>query len=139
MNQNLENLRLALASHALVQIATVFGSFGSPREKPQSDVDIAVASTQPLTPDQKLELLNLIERATGRRVDLIDLITATGTVFKEAMTTGRILVNHNRDLMGRILIRLLSEEEDFQKRKRALAAEARERIFRVQGSSQPKT
>ena len=40
MNQNLENLRLALASHALVQIATVFGSFGSPREKSQSDVDI---------------------------------------------------------------------------------------------------
>ncbi len=70
---------------------------------------------------------------------MIDLLTATGTVFKEAMTTGRIIVNHNRDLMGRILIRLLSEEEDFQKRKRALAAEARERIFRVQGSSQPKT
>ena len=55
MNQNLENLRLALASHALVQIATVFGSFGSPREKSPSDVDIAVASTQPLTPDQKLD------------------------------------------------------------------------------------
>ena len=54
---------------------------------------------------------------------MIDLLTATGTVFKEAMPTGRIIVNHNRDLMGRILIRLLSEEEDFQKRKRALAAE----------------
>ena len=139
MKQTPDNLRLALASHPLVQIATVFGSFGSPRENPQSDVDIAIASTQPLTLDQRLELLNLIERTTGRRVDLIDLFTATGTVFKEAMTTGRILVNHNRDLMGRILIRLLSEEEDFQKRKRALAAEARERIFRVQGSSQPKT
>ncbi len=139
MKQTLENLRLALASHPLVQIATVFGSFGSPRENSQSDVDIAIASTQTLTLDQRLELLNLIERTTGRRVDLIDLLTATGTVFKEAMTTGRILVNHNRDLMGRILIRMLSEEEDFQKRKRALAAEARERIFRVQGSSQPKT
>lgn len=139
MKQTLENLRLALARNPLVQIATVFGSFGSPRENSQSDVDIAIASTQTLTLDQRLELLNLIERTTGRRVDLIDLLTATGTVFKEAMTTGRILVNHNRDLMGRILIRMLSEEEDFQKRKRALAAEARERIFRVQGSSQPKT
>ena len=109
MKQSLENLRLSLASHPILQIATVFGSFGSPRENPQSDVD------------------------------MIDLLTATGTVFKEAMPTGRIIVNHNRDLMGRILIRLLSEEEDFQKRKRALAAEARERIFRVQGSSQPKT
>jgi uncharacterized protein len=135
---NLEGLLHALDGEPLVRIAILFGSFGTNYEKPESDVDIAIGGSTPLTTDQKLNILSLVETSTRRTVDLIDLQTATGTVFKEALSKGRILINHDTDLMGRLLIRMLSEAADFQIRKRALAAEAQERIFRVEGRTKSK-
>lgn len=135
---DLENLLKNLEGEALVRIAILFGSFGTASERPESDVDIAIAGPTPLNTDQKLQLLTLVEKSTGRAVDLIDLQTATGTVFKEALSKGRILINHDTDLMGRLLIRMLSDEADYQTCKRALAAEARERIFRVEGRTKSK-
>jgi predicted nucleotidyltransferase len=135
----LDQLITALRGEPSVLIAILYGSFGTPRERPDSDIDIAVAGSKAFSTEEKFKILSTIERVTGKQVDLIDLNHASGTVFREALVSERVLKNEDRDLMGRILIRMLSEEEDFQKSKRVLATEARQRIFRVKGSTKSKT
>jgi predicted nucleotidyltransferase len=139
LENNIEVLQMALLNEKKVKLACIFGSYGTSKQKESSDVDLAISIGHPMAIDQKLYFSNLIQKLTGKEVDLIDLTVATGTVFKEALTTGRIIVNKDPNHLGQILIRMLSEENDYQLQKRKLANQARERIFSVQGSSKSKT
>ncbi len=139
MENRLIKIEKLLDDENSIKIALVFGSFGTENERPTSDIDVALSLGLPMSIEQKMHFYNLIQKATGKEVDLIDLTVATGTVFKEALTTGRFVVNKDSDHLGQILIRMLSEESDYQVRKREIAFSARERIFNVQGSSKPKT
>ena len=138
-NPTLDSLRLKLEQDRDLKLAILFGSFGTLKEKSASDLDIAIAMDKAMSPEIKLEKMTMIEHIVKRSVDLIDLQTASGTVLKESLTTGRMILNRDSDLLARIHVRMISDEEDFQKRKRSLAAEARKRIFHVKGSEKPKT
>ncbi len=139
MDDQLIKIQKLFEQENSIKMAIVFGSFGTEMERPTSDIDIALSIGSPMSIEQKLHFSNLIQKSTGKEVDLIDLTVATGTVFKEAMTTGRFIVNKDSNHLGQILIRMLSEENDYQVQKREMAFSARERIFNVQGSSKPKT
>jgi len=57
------------------------GSFGTPRQRPESDLDLAVLATSSMEPAVRLALAASIGEAIGREVDLADLHTAS-TVFR---------------------------------------------------------
>jgi predicted nucleotidyltransferase len=72
----------------------LFGSYGTPRQHPGSDLDIALLTSFPLDPVRLFEIANHLSNRLGCEVDLIDLSHASTVMAKEVLRTGeRLLVN----------------------------------------------
>ena len=69
-------IRSVLERDPRVRLAVLFGSLATGRERPDSDVDIAVLADRPLSAELKAEWVGSLAAATGRPVDLVDLRTA---------------------------------------------------------------
>ena len=129
LSKALNQIKQALELIPDIQIAIVYGSFAKGTETPKSDVDIAVAGSKPLTGDEKVHLINRLSAVLNREIDLIDLRVAAGTVLKEALTTGKILLKRDSDLYAQVLTQMIFDEEDFQKRRKLIMTERRKRAF----------
>jgi predicted nucleotidyltransferase len=66
-----ERLRAVLARAPSVQWAILFGSHARGTARPDSDVDIAISTTAPLSPAEEDALAVALERAAGAPVDLV--------------------------------------------------------------------
>jgi len=66
----------------------LFGSFGTAREHPGSDLDLAILPSSPLDPVVCFATANELSNRLGIAVDLIDLSRASTVMAKEVMRTG---------------------------------------------------
>lgn len=88
------------------------GSYGSDRERPDSDFDLAVSVGGPLTYEERVHLMESLADITHRPVDLIDLETAHGLILKQALRNGKPLIPSCPGTFERLLKRLVYEQED---------------------------
>lgn len=102
----------ALRSHPELELAILFGSMAVGRERPDSDVDVAVLAAAPLDAQQKMALIADLAQATGRAVDLIDLRTAGEPLLGQILQHGRRLFG-SHEAMARLISRHLVEAADF--------------------------
>jgi len=70
------------------QVIYLFGSYGTPREHPGSDLDLAFLSRSPLDPLVCFEAANELSNHLGVAVDLVDLTCASTVLAKEVLRTG---------------------------------------------------
>jgi predicted nucleotidyltransferase len=124
-----ETLLRALAPFAHLCLAIVYGSAAAGRLRPESDLDLAVLSTQALDLDERLALATAVERATGRTVDLCDLATAHGTILAEIVQRGVKLVVRDPAALESIQQRFIYEQTDFMPAYRRALAQRRERFL----------
>lgn len=89
MNTLAEQLAPALQQHPYITQVIVFGSLATGRARPDSDLDIAVQAAQPLTPEQKVALIDDLALATGRPVDVIDLQTVGEPLLGQILKHGK--------------------------------------------------
>jgi predicted nucleotidyltransferase len=87
---SMSTLRAALERAEGVQLAVLFGSTATGRERLGSDIDVAVALA-PGSPSEQ-ELAALLSRATGRVVDVIRLETAPPLLRFEIARDGRLIL-----------------------------------------------
>ena len=78
-----------------VRFAYVFGSFGSPYFREESDLDVAVDFGAPLDPEVFLELSGSLSEAAGRNTDLLDLRRADPVIAMQVLKTGSVLLAHD--------------------------------------------
>ena len=83
-------IRKALASLNPAAVY-VFGSTATGRERPESDLDLAVLPMDPVSASQLLEVRFQLAEALGRDVDLIDLARSSTVLRKEVLAGGRLL------------------------------------------------
>ncbi|HQN09822.1 MAG TPA: nucleotidyltransferase domain-containing protein [Thermoanaerobaculia bacterium] len=76
--------------------ALVFGSFGTERSRPESDLDLAVRYQKPLTQAQVLDLTHRVSEIAGRNVDLVDLGSADPIIAMQVLRYGRPLLVRDR-------------------------------------------
>ena len=76
--------------------ALVFGSFGTGRFGPESDVDLAVRFPRPLPRAEFFDLLHRLSEIAGRKVDLVDLGTADPIIAMQVLRHGRPLLVRDR-------------------------------------------
>jgi len=112
-----------------IELAIVFGSFAQSKERKNSDLDIALAAQEKLPIDLRISILNSISLLINRNVDLIDLNDVSGTILKEILVKGHVILKQDVLLYARIIYRMLVDEEDFQKQRRRLAQQQRKRIL----------
>lgn len=66
----------------------VFGSFGTPTQHPESDIDIAFLPTVATDPVACFQIANQLTDQLGKSVDLVDLAQARTVFAKEVLRTG---------------------------------------------------
>ena len=121
----LDSIRQALTDHPIVRVALVFGSVASGEAGPTSDVDVAVAADRPLTSSERKALIEAVAIATGRPVDLVDLLADGGPVLKQALSTGKLVLCLDRRVWERVILRQIYYEADFMPIYRSILAERR--------------
>jgi uncharacterized protein len=112
MDKFQELIGKVLNHHPDIKLCIIFGSIAAGKESSNSDLDIAVAAEQPLSADKYLELLEEFSAATNREIDLVDLMTATGPISKQALSTGVVVQNVNKSLYARLISRMLFNQAD---------------------------
>ena len=129
-----EALRNTLNHFKDVKLCMLFGSVAAGKASPNSDLDIAVAAEQPLSEHTFLELLEALSDTTKREIDLIDLMAVSGPVLKKALTTGRIILNLDKNLYAKLISRMLFNEADMMPYYHRTLLERRRRFLNGQGS-----
>ncbi|MCH7226435.1 nucleotidyltransferase domain-containing protein [Haloferula sp. A504] len=69
----------------------LFGSYGTDRQHPGSDLDLAILTSTPLDPVELFELGNHLAERLHLEVDLVDLDRASTVMRKEVLRTGERL------------------------------------------------
>jgi len=100
-----------LEAEPSLRLAVVYGSAAAGRDGPHSDLDIAVAGDDPMSPDE-VDALRLRLKAAGRRpVDLVDLHRVRGVLLAEILVRGRATLNRRPALLAGFIVRMLDFQE----------------------------
>jgi uncharacterized protein len=87
----------------------LFGSYGTARQHPASDLDLAILPADPLDPVHRFHLSNQLSTLLGHDVDLVDLSTASTVMAKEVIRTGERLITNNLPAVQDFEMRTLSD------------------------------
>ncbi len=94
--------------------------------RPDSDLDLAVQSNQPLSRDEKMLLIESLAEKFSRPIDLIDLYTVGEPLLGQIIVKGRRIIGSNKHYSD-LLTRHLYEEADFMPYQRRILKERREK------------
>lgn len=119
-----DQLRAVLATFPQLVLALLFGSFAAGRERPESDIDIAVAAQRPLTAPEKMAIIEALAEQTGRPIDLVDLRTAGEPLLGQILRHGRRLLGSDT-AYAQLVSRHLFEQADFMPYRARILAERR--------------
>lgn len=117
-------LQDVLAQFPTLVLALVFGSVAQGRERADSDLDIAVAALQPLTPVERMNIIAALAEQTGRPVDLIDLYGVAEPLLGQIVRHGRRLLGSD-GAYGNLISKHLFEQADFMPYRNRVLAERR--------------
>ena len=119
----IRELRQCLQDEPELRQAIVFGSLARGGvTRADSDVDVAVRLSRPMTVEERRRLMEKIALATGRPVDLVDLWTVGEPLLGQILHHGMQLIGDEAD-MADLMYRHVVEQEDFMPvRRRILAA-----------------
>lgn len=105
----------------LVELALLFGSVAAGRQRPDSDLDIAVAANHRLTTDEKMDIIASLAEATGRPIDLVDLRQAGEPLLGQILTRGLRLMGSDIAYAPWITRHVLNQADFVPYRDRVLA------------------
>ncbi|CAN5440980.1 hypothetical protein BH09MYX1_BH09MYX1_54910 [soil metagenome] len=96
-----------------MRLAVLFGSFASGRERPESDVDIAIEPTTDLTLADEMELASALSRAVKREVDLVRIDRADPLLGREIARNGIPIIEERAGAFAAYRARAIAEWIDF--------------------------
>lgn len=100
---------MAVLSPIQPEAIYLFGSKGTERQHPGSDIDLAVLPSGSLDPVQCFDLANRVSSQLGVQVDLVNLATASTVMCKEVMRTGTRIQTNNLASTQEFEMRTLSD------------------------------
>ncbi len=101
-----------LASASGLRLALLYGSSVGGRMRGDSDVDVAVLFERPLEAEQKMRLTASLEAGLSRSVDLVDLFSLNGTILKQVLCKGQVLIRKNGEDLPSLLRRMIYNQAD---------------------------
>ena len=119
-----DQLRAVLSSFPQVVLAMLFGSFALGRQRPGSDIDIALAARRALTAAETIALVEALAEQTGRAIDLVNLRVVAEPLLGQILRHGRRLLGGDR-AYGELINRHLFEQADFMPYRARVLAERR--------------
>lgn len=108
-----------------IVLAIAFGSLVAEGLRPDSDVDIAILTREPLTSQRRETLIRLLAGITGRAVDLIDLRSTGVALMRPVVRYGKRLVCRDRRAYSDLVSRMIMDAADFLPYRQRLLKERR--------------
>ena len=131
------NAILRVAEHAPdICICYLFGSSARGRLTPESDIDIAVASSRPLAEQRLYELQVDLEAALEAEVDLIDLQNVEGLILREILMKGTLVRAGDDEILAGLYKKMWFYEADMMPNY-TMMLESRVRMFVDGGRGHP--
>ncbi len=115
-----------MSRYPSVVLAILFGSMAQGRTRNDSDLDIAVASSTPLTAQTHIAIIEDLALAVGRPVDFIDLDRTHNPLLRQILTKGRKVLCHDRTRYAELILRMVYEEADIMPYYRRILSERRQ-------------
>jgi predicted nucleotidyltransferase len=115
-----------MARHPSVVLVILFGSMAKDRAHNDSDLDIAVATSTPLTTQTHLAIIEDLALDVGHPVDLIDLDRTHNPLLQQILTKGRRVLCHDRTRYAELLLRMVYEEADLMPYYRRILSDRRQ-------------
>ena len=130
MREDLDDIAECLRGHEHVEVAWLFGSLAQGRERPGSDLDVAVLGERPLSATDKKQLIERLARVSGRPVDLIDLQATRGPIVGRILQDGTPLFCDDTVLYAELIKRWWFDQADWLPYRRRILKDRRERWMR---------
>lgn len=121
-------IREALAGFPDLRIAILFGSLARGEARAGSDIDLAVLAGEPLSSATICEIVGAVAEATGRPVDLVDLVDlarAGEPLLGEILRHGRFVLESDVEARAELARRHIFESTDFLPYRERILAERR--------------
>ena len=113
-----------LTNFPAIELAVLFGSVAQARQRPDSDIDIAVEAGRVLDAADKIAIIEALAERTGRPIDLIDLKTVSEPLLGQIVQHG-LRLQGSDSAYGRLISRHLFEQADFMPYRSRILAERR--------------
>jgi hypothetical protein len=111
----------ALAALPEVELAYLFGSFASGRNRAESDIDVAIQVRRDAAHDRRTTLAWLFDRlgqvVPSDRLDLVLLDDAPSLLRHRILTTGRLLFARTPEMRVRFTTRTIRDYQDMHHRR----------------------
>ncbi|MBC8207537.1 MAG: nucleotidyltransferase domain-containing protein [Kiritimatiellaeota bacterium] len=104
--------KAALCDEPGLKLAILYGSAATGKMRADSDVDIALLFDQPLNAEKKMELMSRLESELQRDVDLVDLFNLSGTILKQVLSKGRVLIQTKPRALAKLTQRMIYNQAD---------------------------
>ncbi|EWH08181.1 DNA polymerase beta domain-containing protein [Catenovulum agarivorans DS-2] len=95
-----------------LELAILYGSAATGKMRLDSDIDIAVQFSQPLNAHQKMVLASQLEKQLNRTIDLTDLSNLNGTILKQVLTKGVVIVENVKGTKEKLIRRMIYNQAD---------------------------
>jgi len=108
---------VALAKEILLaepglKLAILYGSAATGKMRADSDVDIALLFDHPLNVEQKMMLISRLEKELHRTVDLVDLFALSGTILKQVLCKGQVLIQTKTGELSGLVRKMIYNQTD---------------------------
>lgn len=130
---DLERLQVVFASYPEIQAVYLFGSAAAGRQRPESDLDLAIVVRTPTLRPRKLDLLSDLARHGFCNVDLLFLDEADIVTQYEAVRHNRLIYEAEDFDRGALYARVVGRYLDFLPYLNVQRAAYKERILGGQG------
>lgn len=124
-----QSLQTFLQKHPEILLLGYFGSYAKGTARPDSDIDICIATHRNLPAEVKIQYLNELTLLLRKEIDLLDLHSATGVILKEALHTAKWM-QKDPLIFAQILKRMLFDQADFQPYYQRMLKGKRERFLK---------
>lgn len=95
-----------------LMLAIVYGSAVSGTMQKNSDVDVAVLFRHAMDVEQKIQLKDRLEKVLKRDVDLVDLSGLSGTLLKQILCKGLVVINKDPQALADLYKRMIYNQTD---------------------------
>jgi predicted nucleotidyltransferase len=95
-----------------LKLAILYGSAATGKLRADSDVDIALLLDCPLSAERKMKLISRLERELQRDVDLVDLFSLSGTILKQVLSKGRVLIQTKPGELAGLVRKMIYNQAD---------------------------
>jgi uncharacterized protein len=107
-----QRLRRRLQSMPGLTLAILYGSAATGRMTGHSDVDVAVLFDRPMDAEARMTLAAELGGVLARAVDLVDLSSLNGTILKQILCKGQVLINRSPAALAALLCRMTYNQAD---------------------------